>query len=76
VHSTRRLSFSIMLLTEFASRLDAPEYWHGRAAEMRKIGEGLAHLPRAQAPLLETAKEYDRRAARADVGLAFEQESR
>ena len=30
-----------------------------------KIAEGMAHLPRAQASLLETAKEYDRRAARA-----------
>jgi len=45
--------------------LQDPERWRQRAAEMRKIAEGIAHLPHAQASLLETAKEYDRRAARA-----------
>jgi hypothetical protein len=33
---------------------------------MRKIAEGMAHLPRAQASLLETAQEYDRRPAKAE----------
>ena len=37
---------------------------------MRKIAEGMAHLPRAQASLLETAQEYDRRAAKAEKRLS------
>lgn len=46
--------------------LQDPERWRQRAAEMRKIAEGMAHLPLAQASLLQTAEEYDRRAARAE----------
>jgi len=44
--------------------LQDPERWRQRAAEMRKIAEGMAHLPLAQASLLQTAEEYDRRAVR------------
>ena len=40
---------------------------------MRKIAEGMAHLPRAQASLLETAQEYDRRAAKAEKRLSSKQ---
>ena len=57
---------SASLMIDFSSRLDDPEYWRRRAAEMRKIAEEMTHLPRAQASLLETASEYDRRAARAE----------
>jgi hypothetical protein len=54
------------VMTDSPSRFDDLERWRRRAAEMRKIADGMAHLPRAQASLLETAKEYDRRAARAE----------
>lgn len=50
--------------------LQDPENWRRRAAEMRKIAEGMAHLPRAQASLLGTAQEYDRRAAKAEKRLS------
>lgn len=50
----------------FTYRLDDPEYWRGRAAEMRRIADQMELLPRARASLLETARDYDRRAARAE----------
>ena len=53
-------------MTGFTSRLDDPEYWRQRAGEMRRIADQMKHLPRARASLLETAREYDRRAARAE----------
>ncbi len=46
--------------------LQDPEHWRQRAADMRKIAEGMAHLSLAQASLLETAEEYERRAAEAE----------
>ena len=49
--------------------LQDPERWRRRAAEMRKTADGMAHLPHAQASLLETAREYDRRAGKAEQHL-------
>ncbi len=46
--------------------IDNAERWCRRAAEIRMIAERMSHLPLAQASLLETAEEYERRAARAE----------
>jgi hypothetical protein len=32
-------------MTDAPSRFDDPEYWRRRAAAMRKIADGMAHLP-------------------------------
>jgi hypothetical protein len=46
--------------------LQDPEHWRGRAAEMRRIADGLGVLALAKASMLRTAEEYDRLAARAE----------
>jgi hypothetical protein len=49
--------------------LDDPEHWRMRAAEMRRIAEGLGVLALAKASMLQTAEEYDRLAVRAEKRL-------
>jgi hypothetical protein len=50
------------------SMLDA-EHWRKRAAQMRRIADGLGVLALAKASMLRTAEEYDRLAARAEERL-------
>ena len=52
--------------------LDDPEHWRTRAAEMRRIADGLDVLALAKASMVQTAEEYDRLAARAE-GRALRQ---
>ena len=48
--------------------LDA-EHFRKRAAQMRRIADGLGVLALAKASMLRTAEEYDRLAARAERRL-------
>jgi hypothetical protein len=58
--------FPPKIMATTPSIFDDPERWRRRAAEMRKVAAGMAHLPNAQASLLRTAEEYDRLADRAE----------
>jgi hypothetical protein len=46
--------------TDTPSRIDDPERWRRRAAELRRRADDMAHLPLARESLLRTAEEYER----------------
>jgi hypothetical protein len=48
------------MTTHTPSRIDDPERWRKRAAEIRRRADEMAQLPIARESLIRTAEEYER----------------